>query len=136
MCRRSFLLAIVTIAAIGCTGKGTPDRGASPRIATVAGTQFPASSVLLGEEGSFSGSHAIWMIRADEAFNLPGERKPVLPGPVRLEMEKLIQVEQIGELADPMATEFTWENPGGRWRASTIRSDRGFFLQLERFTRS
>lgn len=129
--RRIWLASALAISC-GRTG-GRPDQAHLPGIAADGGCQFPKRAVLVHEETSES--QKLWIIRADERFTLPGEKVMADPATVRTELEKNIKITDIGELVDPMAERWAWENAKGRWQAASVRGAGGYFLHLEQFAK-
>ena len=128
--RRMWLAALLSIS---CGGGGAqPDQSMLKTIAADGEFKFPARSVLVFAD-SASGSLGLWIVRSDEGFTMPGEKLMVEPTNVRTELEKHIKISDIGELMDPMAERWAWENAKGRWRASAVRGAGGYFLHLEQF---
>jgi hypothetical protein len=129
---RRFWLA--SALALSCRSSNwRPDQAHLPAIAADGGFRFPKRAVLVHEE--VSESQKLWIVRADEPFRMPGEKVMADPSPVRTELEKYVKITDIGELVDPMAERWAWENAKGRWRAAALRGAGGYFLHLEQFAK-
>jgi hypothetical protein len=122
----------VILLATSCNSK--PDPSHLAKVAKDAGVAFPSGAELLVED-SLAGGLGLWVIRGNERFTLPGEKLVANPTDVRTELERHISISSIGELTDPMADRWNWENTNGRWRASSVRGTGGYFLHLEQFAK-
>ncbi|MBL8174534.1 MAG: hypothetical protein JNK48_07690 [Bryobacterales bacterium] len=131
--RRVWLASVLGVSCGG--GPGEPEQSRLAAIAASGEFQFPRSAVLLFEDRN-AGSLGLWVVRSDEGYTMPGEKLMVDPAAVRTELEKHVKIADIGELMDPMAERWSWENAAGRWRAASIRGAGGYFLHLEQFAKT
>ena len=122
--------------AVSCGGgKGKPDEAQLKTLQTDGGFLLPKRAELVFADTGFS-ALGLWIVRSDEGYTMPGEKLMVEPSAVRTELEKHITISDIGELIDPMAERWAWENEKGRWRAAAVHGTGGYFLHLERFAKN
>ncbi|MFN7938142.1 MAG: hypothetical protein U0R19_32745 [Bryobacteraceae bacterium] len=130
--RRAWMMSAL---AVSCgSGGGKPDQAHLKTAETDGEFHLPRRSELVFEDRS-SGSLGLWIVRSDEGFTMPGEKLMVDPTTVRTELEKHVNISDIGELVDPMAERWSWENGKGRWRAAAVHGAGGYFLHLEQFAK-
>lgn len=126
---------MMSVFAVSCGGGGgKPDQAQMKKLESEGEFHLPSRSELVAEARS-SGGLGLWVVRSDEGFTMPGEKLMVDPTAVRTEMEKHVKISDIGELIDPMAEQWSWENGKGRWRAAAVHGTGGYFLQLEQFAK-
>lgn len=126
---------MISALAVSWGGGGKkPDQSHLKTLEAEGEFRLPKRSELVFEDRS-SGSLGLWIVRSDEGFTMPGEKLMVDPTAVRTEMEKHVTIADIGELMDPMAERWAWENGKGRWRAASVHGTGGYFLHLEQFAK-
>ena len=126
---------MVSALAVSCGGGGAkPDQAHLRTVEADGEFRLPRRSELVFENRS-SGSLGLWIVRSEEGFAMPGEKLMVDPTTVRTEIEKHIKISDIGELVDPMAERWSWENGKGRWQAAAVHGTGGYFLHLEQFAK-
>jgi hypothetical protein len=130
---RRYWIALVCCGSIAACSRSEPNQANLPALATQSGLRFPPSSQLLFEQESLTDKSGLWMIRAEERFELPGEKELTDANAVRLEMDKHLKGDVIGEISDGIAINNRWRANNLRYRGAVIRSSKGFFLRLERF---
>jgi len=104
-----------------------------PPLASQAGIQLPSSAQLLFEQESLTDKSGIWIVRAEERYELPGDKEPTDANAARNEIDKSLKGDAVGELSDGIAIRNRWRSNNLRYEGIVIRSSRGYFLRLERF---
>ncbi len=132
MDRRACLILLSGMWIAGCS-KSEPDQTKLPEIGSKAGIRLPASSQIVFEQDSKPDSSGLWIIRADDAFQLPGDKELSDSNTARAEIEKHLKDGAIGELSDGIAINNRWRSNDIQYSGVIIRSSRGYFLRLERF---
>ncbi len=130
--RRRYSIALLWGAIAACSRSG-PDQSKLSTIAAQAGLRFSTTAQLRVDEESLTDKSALWIIRSEERFDLPGEKELTEANAVRLEMDAHLKGDAIGELSDGIAITNRWRSNDLRYRGVVIRSSKGHFLRLERF---
>jgi hypothetical protein len=103
------------------------------KIASEAGIKMPSSAELLYQQESITDKSALWIVRSAERFNLPGDKEPTESTGVRLDLDKYVKPNVVGDLEDGIAIGHSWRKDELRYRGTVVHASKGFFLRLERF---
>jgi hypothetical protein len=104
-----------------------------PKMAAEAGIQISPSARLMYEQHGIADKSAVWIVQSNERFVLPGEKEPTDSTGVRLDLDKYLKPDAVGDLEDGIASEHSWRKDELRYRGTVVHTSKGFFLRLERF---
>lgn len=114
----------------------SPERLSS--IAAAAGVTLPASAKLVFEDTSTRGANTesagLWIVAVpgSSALVLPGDRVTVPAATVRANIVSNVPDLAIGTNSGPDAFVNDWTRATSRWRGTTLTTDNGIYLLLER----